>query len=197
MQYLTSARAVFNPLSAIQHLQYRLHLKAVEHAPLLVAAAAVGACVTRLWIDTPALAAAMMLLIAVGLWRAGKTGAQRDSVGNMLALAMMLFVITSLGFAPEAHATIGDMVASLQSDGTKVLNGIVYGCYGGGVVSTAVGINNGIKKSRGDQQVTNGHVFGYGLGGPALGGVGWIMSNTMGSMGGSSSSLNALPAATN
>src|SRR5260364_293977 len=56
--------------------------------------------------------------------------------------------------------------------------------YGGCIVSTAIGVNNGIKKSKGDQQVTTGSIFGYGLGGPALGMIGYIKSSASESIGG-------------
>src|SRR5260364_81053 len=65
--------------------------------------------------------------------------------------------------------------------------------YRGGIVSTAIGVNNGIKKSKGDQQVTTGSIFGYGLGGPALGMIGYIMSSASESIGGGASHMGKLP----
>src|SRR5260364_305786 len=73
------------------------------------------------------------------------------------------------------------------------IDALIYACYGGGIVSTAIGVNNGIKKSKGDQQVTTGSIFGYGLGGPALGMIGYIMSSASESIGGGASHMGKLP----
>lgn len=201
MQHLTLARASFNPLSAFQRAQHRLHLKALENAPLLVVGGAVITGITHLWLDNPSLAAAAMLLLAAALWQAGLPAAQRLSPRHLAVLALGLFLISAL-LAPEAYAqssgsTLGSMATSLKNDLGSVYQLAVYGMYGGGLVSTGVGINNGIKKSKGDQQVTTGSVIGYGLGGPALGMVGYVMDNAAGSMGGSSSQMNSLPVSTN
>src|SRR5260364_91191 len=72
-------------------------------------------------------------------------------------------------FPNTADASIGTMMKSLKNDVGDWIDALIYACYGGGIVSTAIGVNNGIKKSKGDQQVTTGSIFGYGLGGPALG----------------------------
>ena len=202
MQYLTLARASFNPLSAFQRAQHRLHLKALENAPLLVVGGAIITAITRLWFDNPSLAAGTMLLLAAALWQAGLPAAQRLSPRHLVVLAVVLFVVSALMGAPEAYAqssgsTLGSMATSLKNDMGSMYQLVVYGCYGGGRVSTATGINNGIKKSKGDQQVTTGHVLGYGLGVPALGMVGYVMDNAAGSMGGSSSQMNTLPVSTN
>jgi len=202
MFYPSLAQASFNPVGTIQRLQHRLHLKALENAPHLIIAGAIITGITHLWIDNPSLACATMLLLAAALWQAGLPQAQRMSHRHLMVLGIVLFVVSALVGAPEAFAqssgsTLGSMASSLKTDLGNVYSLVVYGCYGGGLVSTAAGINNGIKKSKGDQQVTTGHVLGYGIGGPALGMVGYVMDNAAGSMGGSSSQMNTLPVSTN
>lgn len=85
------------------------------------------------------------------------------------------------------------MMKTLKNDMSDWIDALIYACYGGGIVSTAIGVNNGIKKSKGDQQVTTASIFGYGLGGPALGMIGYIMSNASESMGGSVGQMGKLP----
>ena len=189
-------RLMFHPLEPLQ----RLHVHATEYAPLLVLAGMVLAGYGRLMMINPPLALAALLLLATAMWHASLPQATRLSAGRLAFTGFMLFIVTSIVFSGVADAqssgsTLGAMATSLKNDMGSMFNLVVYGFYGGGLVSTGIGVNNGIKKSKGDQQVTTGHVLGYGLGGPALGMVGLVMDNAAGSLGGSSSNIGALPAA--
>lgn len=182
---------LINPLA-------RLHLYAMEHARTLIVSAMVMTGIGRLMVTHPPLAVAAVLLLATALWHASLPRATRLSNKHLALTALMLFVVSSLVFSGVADAqsngsTLGGMATSLKNDMGAIYNMVIYAFYGGGIVSTGIGVNNGIKKSKGDQQVTTGSIFGYGLGGPALGMVGYIMNSAAGSMGASSSNLNALP----
>lgn len=188
-------RIMFHPLVPLQ----RLHVHAMEYAPLLVLAGMVLTGFGRLMIIDPPLALAAVLLLATAMWHASLPQATRLSAGRLAFTGFMLFIVTSIVFSGVAEAqssgTLGGMATSLKNDMGAMYNLVIYGFYGGGLVSTGIGVNNGIKKSKGDQQVTTGHVLGYGLGGPAMGMVGYVMDNAAGSMGGSASNMNQLPAA--
>lgn len=188
------------PQAILIHPFARLHLYASEHARTFVVGAMVLAGIGRLMMTDMPLAVAAVLFIATALWHASLPRATRLSNRQVALTGLMLFIVTSLVFAGVADAqssgsTLGSMATSLKNDMASVYNMIIYAFYGGGIVSTGIGVNNGIKKSKGDQQVTTGSIFGYGLGGPALGMVGYIMNSAAGSMGASSSNLNALPSA--
>lgn len=188
------------PHAILIHPFARIHLYATEHARSFVVGAMMLAGIGRLMSTNPPLAVAAILFLAAALWHASLPRAARLSHKHLALTALMLFVVTSLVFSGVADAqssgsTLGGMATSLKNDMASVYNMIIYAFYGGGIVSTGIGVNNGIKKSKGDQQVTTGSIFGYGLGGPALGMVGYIMNSAAGSMGASSSNLNALPSA--
>jgi len=175
----------------------RLHLYAMEHVELFVLTAFAIAFMGRLMVTNPALVLAMVLIAATVLWQTSLPLSRRASHWRLAVTALLTLLGTSIFFAGLADAqtanTLGGMASSLQSDASKIYSAVIYGFYGGGLVSTGIGVNNGIKKSKGDQQITTGHVLGYGLGGPALGGVGYIMQSAAGSMGMSSSNLNSMP----
>jgi hypothetical protein len=178
----------------------RLHLYAMEHARTFIAAAMVLAGVGRLMFVNPPLAVAAIVFVAMAMWHSSLPRATRLSNRHLALTALALFVVTSLVFAGVADAqsngsTLGSMATSLKNDMGSIYSMIVYAFYGGGLVSTGVGVNNGIKKSKGDQQVSTGSIFGYGLGGPALGMVGYVMNSAAGSMGAGSSAMDALPTA--
>jgi hypothetical protein len=180
----------------------RLYLYASDHDESIVIGAMVATAIGWLLMVDPPFAVASILFIATAVWHASVPQASRVSRTHLILTALALFVVTSLVFCGAAHAqssgtTIGSMVTSLVSDGKNIMTGVSYALYAGGFASTGVGISNGIKKSRGDQQITNGHVFGYGLGGPAMGLTGYIMNSAAGSMGASASNMNTLPSATN
>src|SRR5260363_411888 len=48
-------------------------------------------------------------------------------------------------FPNTADASIGTMMKSLKNDMGDWIDALIYACYGGGIVSTAIGVNNGIK----------------------------------------------------
>lgn len=188
------------PQAIILHPFARLHLYMSEHARSIILGAMMCAGIGRLMMTDMPLAVAAILFIATAMWHTSLPRAVRLSNKHLAVTAVMLFAVTSLVFAGVADAqssgsTLGGMATSLKNDMASVYNMIIYAFYGGGIVSTGIGVNNGIKKSKGDQQVTTGSIFGYGLGGPALGMVGYIMNSAAGSMGASSSNLNALPSA--
>lgn len=177
----------------------RLHLYATEHARTFIVGAMVLAGIGRLMVINPPLAIAAVIMVATAVWHASLPAATRLSNKHLAFTALMLFAVTSLVFSGVANAqsngsTLGGMATSLKNDMGAVYNMIIYAFYGGGIVSTGIGVNNGIKKSKGDQQVTTGSIFGYGLGGPALGMIGYIMNSAAGSMGASSSNMDAMPA---
>jgi hypothetical protein len=119
-------------------------------------------------------------------------GTQRLS-GHHLILAVIVLIATALLFPDVAHASLGGMAKSLKTDMGDGFDALIYAFYGGGILSTGIGVNNGIKKSKGDQQMTAAHIFGPGLGGPALGMVGYLMNSGAESMGGSAAQMNKLP----
>jgi hypothetical protein len=170
----------------------RLHLYAMEHAEVVVLAAVTLTFLGRLAFTNPALATAAMALIVALIAHGFMRNTQRLT-GYHFVLAVVVLVATSILFPDIAHASLGAMATSLKNDMGAGFDALVYGCYGGGVVSTAVGINNGIKKSKGDQQIQTAGIIGPGLGGPALGMVGYLMNSGAESMGGSSSQMNKLP----
>src|SRR5260363_473338 len=119
----------------------------------------------------------------------GRIGEEQKEQKRGHMAALLLFLL----FPNTAEASIGTMMKSLKNDMGDWIDALIYACYGGGIVSTAIGVNNGIKKTKGDPQVTTGSIFGYGLGGPALGMIGYIMSSASESIGGGASHMGKLP----
>lgn len=179
----------------MKNLFARAHIYAMSHAPAVVATTMVAILLGRLAFTNPAMAAVIALLILGAIAQAFAPRSMQLTASQAAAVAPMLLVGTSLLIAasPADALSIGGIAKSLKNDMGSMFDAFVYACYGGGVVSTAVGVNNGIKKSKGDQQVTTGSIFGYGLGGPALGMVGFMMDSAAESMGGGASSMNKLP----
>lgn len=169
----------------------RAHLFATEHAEKIALGAFTASFLGRVAILNPMLTGTVTVMVTALIAHAmTKKSAPRLSFFLLWSVALLCL---SILLPDYANASIGGIFRSMKNDLGDVYSGIVYGCYGLGMCSTAVGINSGIKKSKGDQQVTNGQVFGYGLGGPALGMVGYIMDSGAETIGGSSSQMNKLP----
>lgn len=176
----------------------RLHLYALAHSNIVLAVVMAMFVLGRLTFTNPPIAVAIALLVAASVLQACLPQQMRLSNARFAFATIMTLFGTSILFAGPAEAiTIGGIATAMKNDMGSVYDAIVYGCYGVGITSTAVGVNNGIKKSKGDQQVTTGSIFGYGLGGPALGMVGYIMDSAGESMGGGASSMNKLPGGLN
>lgn len=116
----------------------------------------------------------------------------RTSIVIMTVVLISTSLLTGLLFPGMAEASIGSMMKNLKNDMGSWFDVLIYACYGGGIGSTMLGIANGIKKSKGEQ-VTMGSVLGYGLGGPALCMLGYIVNNIAESLGGSANQMNRLP----
>src|SRR5260364_30171 len=155
-----------------RNILMRLHLAALAHAKWIVLATVGALFLLRLSITHPPSALGDLVVMTV--------------------FPIILYTVFLL-FPNTADASIGTMMKSLKNDMGDWIDALIYACYGGGIVSTAIGVNNGIKKSKGDQQVTTGSIFGYGLGGPALGMIGYIMSSASESIGGGASHMGKLP----
>jgi hypothetical protein len=169
----------------------RAHLFATDHAEKIALGTFAVSFLGRVAILNPMLAGTTTVMVTALIARAmTKNGSARLS---MFLLWSVVLLCLSILLPDYANASIGAIFRSVKNDLGDVYSGIVYGCYGLGMCSTAVGINSGIKKSKGDQQVTNGQVFGYGLGGPALGMVGYIMDSGAETIGGGSGQMNKLP----
>lgn len=170
----------------------RLHIHATAHAEVIIVAVFSLAFLGRLAVTNPALATAAIALIVAMAAHGMTRGTQRLGVHHLI-LAVVVLIATAIMFPDLAHASIGAMAKALKTDMGDWFDAGVYGCYGAGIAATAMGVNNGIKKSKGDQQITSAHIFGPGLGGPALGMVGFLMNSGAESMGGSSGQMNKLP----
>lgn len=168
----------------------RLQVSLMSHAPLLVLAVVVMCLVARLSLINPIMLGELALLVSVLIVLVSVS--QRLS-NRPLIVVLLLVIGVAILFPTTAHASIGTMMQSIKNDMTYWIEVVIYGCYGGGIFSTAMGVSNGIKKSKGDQQVTTGSIFGYGLGGPALGMVGYLMNNAAESLGGSAGQMGRLP----
>lgn len=91
-----------------------------------------------------------------------------DRVGGV---ALAVAGVALVAFPDAALATgIGSWAANAKRELVNVVDFGLYGSYAAGLAATGIGISNAIKKSKGDNQVTTGSIFGYGLGGPA-----WMM----------------------
>lgn len=172
----------------------RLHLHALAHPNAFLAFVFTTIFLGRLAHTNPSFAFAVAALLLAITWHELLPQHKKLSNARLAVTALLALVATSLLFASPAEAiSLGGIARSLKNDMGSIYDAIVYACYGGGITTTAVGINNGIKKSKGDQQVTTGSIFGYGLGGPCLGMIGYIMDSAGESMGGGASSMNKLP----
>lgn len=100
-----------------------------------------------------------------------------------------------LAVAEPAVASLGGIATNVKRDTVQIVESMKYLLYAGGVGSVAIGVNNGIKKSKGDNQVTTGSIFGYGLGGVALSMVTWLVTQGAQTLGGSGAEnqINNLP----
>ncbi|CCD28954.1 membrane hypothetical protein [Candidatus Glomeribacter gigasporarum BEG34] len=180
-----------------RNILMRLHLAALAHAKWIVLATVGALFLLRLSITHPPSALGDLVVMTVfpiilyTVFVRAWYGAERMPVA--LPFSMMAALLLFLLFPNTADASIGTMMKSLKNDMGDWIDALIYACYGGGIVSTAIGVNNGIKKSKGDQQVTTGSIFGYGLGGPALGMIGYIMSSASESIGGGASHMGKLP----
>ncbi len=162
----------------------------MTHVPLLVLTGVITCLAVRLSLTNPIMLSELVLLVSALIVLVSVS----QRLSNRQFIVMLLLVIgVAILFPTTAHASIGTMMQSLKNDMAYWFEALIYGCYGGGIFSTAVGVSNGIKKSKGDQQVTTGSIFGYGLGGPALGMVGYIMNNAAESLGGSAGQMDRLP----
>ncbi|SEU40407.1 hypothetical protein SAMN03159335_06299 [Burkholderia cepacia] len=178
----------------MKHYIARLHLYALTHRNVVLAAVFGLAFFGRLAFTNPALDIAIIVMALVVTWHSFLPDNLRLSNFRLAVTVFGSLIGTSLLFAAPAEAiSLGGIAKSLKNDMGSAFDALIYGCYGLGITATGVGINNGIKKSKGDQQVTTGSIFGYGLGGPALGMVGYIMDSAGESMGGGASSMNKLP----
>ncbi|NRF83877.1 hypothetical protein HQ619_08045 [Burkholderia gladioli] len=178
----------------MKRLLARLHLYALTHSNIVLTGVLASVFMGRLSFKNPQLAISIAAMAIALTWHYVLPHRLRLSNARLAFTALASLIGTSLLFAAPAEAiSLGGIASALKNDMGSVYDAIVYGCYGVGIASTAVGVNNGIKKSKGDQQVTNGSIFGYGLGGPALGMIGYIMDSGAESMGGGASSMNKLP----
>lgn len=107
----------------------------------------------------------------------------------------LLLGAACLTVAEPALASIGGIATNIKRDTQQIVDSMKYLLYAGGVGSVAIGVNNGIKKSKGDNQVTTGSIFGYGLGGVALSMVTWLVTQGAQTLGGSGAEnqINDLP----
>lgn len=115
---------------------------------------------------------------------------EHDSVPKVLLLGAACLTV-----AEPAIASIGGIATNIKRDTVQIVDSMKYLLYAGGVGSVAVGVNNGIKKSKGDNQVTTGSIFGYGLGGVAMSMVTWLVTQGAQTLGGSGAEnqINGLP----
>ncbi|SEI14436.1 hypothetical protein [Paraburkholderia hospita] len=172
----------------------RLHLLVSAHPNAFLGSVGAFIFFARLSYINLSLALAVGLLTMAITIHAFLPERFRLSEARLVFASIASLMGTSILFAVPAEAiTLGGIATSMKNDLGSIYDTIVYVCYGVGFTGFATGINNGIKKSRGDQQVTNGHIFGYGLGGPALASLGYMMDSATESMGGSSSTMNKLP----
>ena len=103
--------------------------------------------------------------VLLGVQVAAQVNADRIG-GVALAVTGLALVM-----APDvAMAGIGTWASNAKRELVNVVDFGLYGSYAAGLAATGIGISNAIKKSKGDNQVTTGSIFGYGLGGPA-----WMM----------------------
>ncbi|HDR9034189.1 TPA: hypothetical protein QDB07_001658 [Burkholderia vietnamiensis] len=178
----------------MKHHIARLHLYVMTHRNVVLASIFAIAFFGRLAFTNPALDISIIVLAIATTWHAFLPANLRLSNLRLAVTVVGSLIGTSLLFAAPAEAiSLGGIAKSLKNDMGSAFDALIYACYGCGITATGVGINNGIKKSKGDQQVTTGSIFGYGLGGPALGMVGYIMDSAGESMGGGASSMNKLP----
>src|SRR5260364_294674 len=164
-----------------RNILMRLHLAALAHAKWIVLATVGALFLLRLSITHPPSALCDLVVITlfpiilytvfVRAWY----GAERMPVA--LPFSMMAALLLFLLFPNTADASIGTMMQRLKNDMGDWIDPLIYACYGGGIVSTAFRANNFIKKSKGDQQDYTGSINENNLGGPALGMIGYIMSN--------------------
>ena len=178
----------------MKRLLARLHLYALTHPNIFLAGVLVSVFMGRLSLTNLPLSISIAAIAIALTWHHLLPQRLRLSNARLAFTALASLIGTSLLFAAPAEAiSLGGIATALKNDMGSAFDALVYACYGCGIASTGVGINNGIKKSKGDQQVTTGSIFGYGLGGPALGMVGYIMDSAGESMGGGASSMNKLP----
>jgi len=144
----------------------------------------------------PALAAWLLVSLAVvHLIRTFLSGASSLKV-EQIAITCFGMVAVCLLLQPDtAHAAGGfsAWAKALKTQLGDIYDAGIYAAYGVGLGATGVGVNNGIKKSKGDQQVTTASIFGYGLGGPVMMMLGYFADSAAETVGGSSSHMNKLP----
>lgn len=178
----------------LHQLPARAHIKILENAELLMLCTAVAIFFGRLIYTAPHMAVTCFVLVIV-THSLHSSLRKRQGLTWRVALSAAAFVVASsiLMSAPAEALSFGGMAKNLKSDLGSIYDAIVYGCYGLGIVGGATGINNAIKRSKGDTQVTTASIFGYGLGGPALAMVGYMMDSASESMTGSTGNYNKLP----
>lgn len=159
---------------------------------------AVGASIvfTVLVTRDPVLAVSMVLAIAAfHFMRTLYTPASRFNSDQMILSLFGAFCVFTAMLPETAHAAGGfaAWARALKAQFTDIYDAFIYGAYGVGLVCACIGVNNGIKKSKGDQQVTTASIFGYGLGGPVLMMVGYFADSAAESVGGGAGQMNRLP----
>lgn len=91
-----------------------------------------------------------------------------QAIGACLAVG----AIFAPGLAEAGQAGgIGSWAVSIMNEAKDFVTAGLYLAYAGGVGMMGVGVSKGVAKSKGDQQVTTGSIFGYGVGGAILTGL--------------------------
>jgi predicted ThiF/HesA family dinucleotide-utilizing enzyme len=85
-----------------------------------------------------------------------------------LVLAGVVLPVVWVGLPSLALADIAQIAVNVKRNTNAALDATVYVFYAAGIYLTASGVMKAIAKSRGDQNVTTGSVFGYAGGGVAL-----------------------------
>lgn len=152
-----------------------------------------GIVVCRLAYTNPVLLLTI-LMMTLGVWLLHLASGSTPMGIRMLGLAGAIYLGMAI-FAPEAAqaAGFGSWAKAVKSQLGDIYDAGIYAAYGIGLFATYMGINNGIKKSKGDQQITGSAIFGPGIGGPVLMMLGYAAQSGAETVGGGTGQMNRLP----